>query len=74
MREKKLYRIITFGKTTDAFAFEKRSMTEKIPGRIIPLPVKISAGCGLAWRMTEEEYEKYSDKITGFEGIFTLEM
>ncbi len=74
MREKKLYRIITFAKTTDAFAFEKKSMAEKLPGRIIPLPVKISAGCGLAWRMTEEEYKNYRNQITGYEGIYTLEM
>ncbi len=74
MKEKRLYTIITFSHTTEAMAFEKRCMAESIPGRLIPLPVKISAGCGLAWRMAQEEYVIYSDKITGFEGIYTLEM
>lgn len=74
MREKRLYYIMTFSHTTEAMAFEKKCISENIPGRIIPLPVEISAGCGLAWRMTEEEYKVYSDKITGCEGVFALEM
>ncbi len=65
---------MTFGKTTEAMAFEKMCTEEGIPGRIIPLPVVISAGCGLAWRMTEEEYGRYSDSIKGYEGVYTLEM
>lgn len=74
MREKRNYCVITFSKTTEAMAFEKRCMAEGIPGRIIPLPVIISAGCGLAWRMTEEDYSRYSDSIKGYEGVYTLEM
>ncbi len=74
MREKKLYYIVTFSHTAEAMAFEKKCISENISGRLIPLPVEISAGCGLAWRMTKEEYEKYSEAITGFEGIYTLKM
>lgn len=34
-------------------------MEQNIPGRLIPVPRQITAGCGLAWRMTVEEYERY---------------
>ena len=49
MREKKLRLIITFHTTTDAMAFEKHCMAEGLPGRLIPVPTQITAGCGMAW-------------------------
>ena len=30
---------------------------------LIPLPQEISAGCGLAWRMSREEYGQEKDRI-----------
>ena len=50
MREKKNWLIITFENTTDAIMMEREAKTKEAPGRIIPLPSQISAGCGLAWR------------------------
>ena len=41
----------------------KQCLAEKVPGRLIPLPREISAGCGLAWKMPEEDYEKYKDEV-----------
>lgn len=55
-REKKMYQVITFYTTTQAMAFEQKCNTNAIPGRIIPVPREISAGCGLAWRMLKEDY------------------
>ena len=49
--------------TTAAMAMEKKCSEEGIPGRLIPLPGEISAGCGLSWRILPEEYETYKDKI-----------
>jgi hypothetical protein len=63
MRSKELYYIITFGKTTQALAMEKLCEREGIPGRLIPLPVKISASCGLAWRMRESDYLAQRDRL-----------
>ena len=40
--------MITFHTTTDAMAME-RYCKKKEPGRLIPVPGTISAGCGLAW-------------------------
>lgn len=34
-------------------------MEQNIPGRLIPVPRQVTAGCGLAWRMTVEEYGQY---------------
>ena len=46
-KEKKL--IITFSTTTDAMAMEMVCKKSGADGRIIPVPPKIYAGCGLAW-------------------------
>ena len=49
MREKKLRLIITFPTTTAAMAFEKYCLANGLPGRLIPVPTSITAGCGMAW-------------------------
>lgn len=54
-REKKLALILSFDKTTDAMAMEKYCRENNLPGRIIPVPREITAGCGLAWKALPEE-------------------
>ena len=49
MREKTLRLIITFHTTTDAMAFEKYCLAAGLPGRLIPVPTSITAGCGMSW-------------------------
>lgn len=49
MRKKELRLVITFHTTTDAMAMEKACKQAEAPGRLIPVPREISAGCGLAW-------------------------
>lgn len=63
MRVKKKYIIITFHTTTAAMAMEKLCGQRGIPGRLIPVPESISAGCGLAWRILPEEYEQFQSQI-----------
>lgn len=41
--------VITFHTTTAAMAMEKSCKATLLPGRLIPVPGSISAGCGLAW-------------------------
>ncbi|HHT43540.1 MAG TPA: DUF3343 domain-containing protein [Firmicutes bacterium] len=41
--------VITFQTTTHAIAWERACKEEGLPGRLIPMPVEISAHCGLAW-------------------------
>lgn len=41
--------VITFHSTMEAIAFESLFKQEQLPGRLIPVPSSIRAGCGLAW-------------------------
>ena len=45
MRIKKTYIVLSFRTTLDAMEWEKQCLAEKVPGRLIPLPREISAGC-----------------------------
>ena len=49
MRKKELKLVVTFHTTADAMAMEKACKEQGTPGRLIPVPRTISAGCGLAW-------------------------
>ena len=57
MRKKELRLVVTFHTTADAMAMEKACKEHNVPGRIIPVPRAISAGCGLAWcaELTDKE-------------------
>ena len=57
MRTKQNYHLLTFHTTTAAMAMEDYCHEHGIPGRMIPLPQEISAGCGLA------EYAQEKDRI-----------
>lgn len=57
MRVKRDYMILAFRTTTEAMAMEKRCEELGLPGRLIPLPREIDAGCGLAWRVPAEQYD-----------------
>lgn len=41
--------VITFHTTTEAMAMETTCKAEQAPGRLIPVPKSITAGCGMAW-------------------------
>jgi len=56
MRTKTDQLVITFATTSAAMAMEQYCMENNLPGRLIPLPGEISAGCGLAWK-TDPSYE-----------------
>ncbi len=51
-----LYHILAFEKTTDAMAAESWCREQGLPGRLIPLPKEISAGCGLCYRVKKEDF------------------
>ena len=70
MRIKKTYVVLSFHTTLEAMEWERQCAECGVPGRIIPLPREISAGCGLAWRMEPAEYEQKKEQIHTF-GIET---
>ena len=69
MRKKELRLVVTFHTTADAMAMEKACKEHKVPGRIIPVPRAISAGCGLAWcaELTDKEAVAAMMKQAGIE-------
>ncbi|MGN0400291.1 MAG: DUF3343 domain-containing protein [Blautia sp.] len=76
MREKKLELVVTFHTTTQAIAMEKMCMAQNFPGRLIPLPRAISAGCGLCWctslEAKEETEKKLEEYKLGFDRIYQV--
>lgn len=70
--------VVTFASTADAMAMEAAAQDFGLPGRIIPVPSEISAGCGLSWRVEPSEKEALlagmqQHGIT-YEGIYTVDM
>lgn len=51
MLQKKLCLVVTFEATAAAMAAEKYCLEKGVPGRLIPVPREITAGCGLAWKV-----------------------
>ena len=51
MRKRVPKLVITFPTTTAALAWEARCQALGVPGRLIPVPVTVTAECGLAWAM-----------------------
>ncbi|MGL9729964.1 DUF3343 domain-containing protein [Enterococcus sp. DIV0756] len=46
----KEWMIVTFETEYDALQFADLCKPAKIEGRLMPIPRKLSAGCGIAWR------------------------
>ncbi len=57
MRQKEMRVIVSFPATTDAMAMEAWCRSHGVPGRLIPLPTAISAGCGMCWSAPVGERE-----------------
>ena len=55
MRQRKPALVIAFDTTSQALAAEKLFADSGLPGRMIPIPSQITAGCGLAWKAEPEQ-------------------
>jgi hypothetical protein len=64
MHEKKSSLIIAFANTTEAMGVEKFCTEHGLPGRLIPIPREITAGCGLAWKAPPEEKERLAEALS----------
>lgn len=49
MRERTEKCVVTFRTTTGAMAMEQACRAAAVPGRLIPVPRAITAGCGMCW-------------------------
>lgn len=63
LRKKSPKVVITFHTTTQAMKMESCARKEGMPGRLIPIPREISAGCGMAWSAQVEERARLEEFI-----------
>ena len=57
MRERTEKCVVTFRTTTGAMAMEELCRESNVPGRLIPVPRSITAGCGICWAAPREARE-----------------
>ncbi len=74
MRPKELRYVITFFTTADAMAVEKRCKQQGVPGRLIPVPTRITASCGMAWSLPLDAKAEFDAATQGIspEGCYEL--
>ncbi len=63
MREKTEKCVVTFRTTTGAMAMERLCREQGVPGRLIPVPRSITAGCGMCWAAPREAREAVEDLV-----------
>ncbi|MGI6535856.1 MAG: DUF3343 domain-containing protein [Eggerthellaceae bacterium] len=71
--------VITFATTADAMAIEAAAKEhDDVPGRMIPVPSAIDAGCGFAWRCEPDQEPALFDAMAryglAYEGRFEVPM
>ena len=78
MRVKRPKTVVTFSTMSDALAVEQAARSEGIPGRIIPTPSTVAAGCGHAWCAEEADRpaleESFARLNLAFEAFRTVMM
>ena len=74
MRRKTPKAVVTFASTSDAMAVGETGL----PGRMIPIPSEVSAGCGLAWCVPAEERDALLDAFESgglaYEAVHEVEL
>lgn len=63
MRERSEKCVVTFRTTTGAMAMERACKTAGVPGRLIPVPRTITAGCGMCWAAPPEAREAVEELV-----------
>jgi hypothetical protein len=69
--------LITFYTTHNVLTLEKYAKKEKLQGRIVPVPRKYSASCGLSWMGPGETESKLKEILENhnidFDKIYEIE-
>jgi len=55
--------VITFRTTAGAMAMEAACREAGLPGRLIPVPRSVTAGCGLCWAAPPESREALEELV-----------
>ena len=61
MIQKECRLLFTFQNTVDVMRLEEAAKAAGLPGRIIPVPGSISAGCGLCYMTTPKDREAVTE-------------
>lgn len=76
MREKTEKCVVTFRTTTGAMAMERACKERDLPGRLIPVPRSITAGCGMCWAAPpaarEELEELVMEQHLDVDGVYAI--
>ena len=76
MREKQERFVVTFATTTGAMAMERACRAAGLPGRLIPVPRSITAGCGMGWSAPPEAQAELEDLVVreklDVDGLYTV--
>ena len=76
MRIKEERCIVTFRTTTGAMAMERACKASEVPGRLIPVPSAISAGCGMCWSAPSSQRENVDSAVKAArlrcEGVYEM--
>lgn len=76
MRAKEERCVVTFRTTTGAMAMERLCREQGVPGRLIPVPRSITAGCGMCWAAPREAREAVEDLVVkehlDVDGIYAI--
>lgn len=76
MRQKSEKCVVTFRTTAGAMAMETACREAGLPGRLIPVPRSVTAGCGLCWAAPPEVQEALEDlvikKHLDVDGIYAI--
>ena len=70
--------VLTFPTTAAAMACEELCGRAGLPGRMVPVPGQISAGCGLAWKAAPQDQDALVSALAeagvAVEGADVIEM
>ena len=77
MRQKKPTLFFSFSTTAAAMEAEAVCKRRGVPGRLVPIPREITAGCGLAWMSAparEAELRAFfAEQGLDYEGVWKLD-
>lgn len=78
MRERRERCVITFRTTTGAMAMERFCRAAGVPGRLIPVPRAVTAGCGICWAAPPEARDALEELVIrehlDVDGIYAILM
>ena len=78
MRQRQERCVITFPTTTAALEMESACRAAELPGRLIPVPRSITAGCGLCWAAPPESRTALEELVMAkgiqIDGIYAVVM